>query len=95
MSISIEDVEHVAKLTRLKLSDEELKIFQMELNVLLEYFQNFEKLDVLEGSSSHILNIFNKTSSDKIEESVHKDLALRNAPLTRASLFIVPTILGD
>lgn len=95
MSISIEDVEHVAKLTRLKLSPEELKVFQMELNALLGYFHNLEKLDVSELSFTPMLSVLNHTSQDQVEESISQEMVFRNAPLTRASLFIVPTILGD
>lgn len=44
--ISKKEVQHIAKLARLGLTETEIKKFQKELSSILDYFRSLEKLDV-------------------------------------------------
>ena len=88
------DVEHVARLARLGLSEEEKKLFAEQLAAILEYADNLKKLDTANvAPTSHAIpmkNIFREdiaTPFDKIEDIV------ANAPEEEEHMFRVPRIL--
>lgn len=96
MSISFDEVQHVAKLARLDLDEKELLAFQGELNALLGHFQDIGDLDV-HGilPKPHAVALFNVCSDDSIQQGLGREDAMRAAPKTRAGLFLVPTIIED
>lgn len=96
MSISIEEVLEAAKLARLELAEDELVQFQGELDALLGHFRDFQNLsdtEVLDALGAELP--FNVWGPDVVASSLGQAFALRNAPRTRAGLFIVPTVLED
>jgi len=96
MSISIDEVRHVAHLARLELDDAEIMSLQGELNALLGHFADIQAVDssgVI--PTSHAVTIQNVWSEDIPWEPMPRDRALRNAALTRAGLFVVPQIIED
>ncbi len=96
MAISIEEVQHVAKLARLELNESELLVFQSELNALLGHFQDIASIDV-EGvlPQPHAVALRNVWSEDQPHTSLSREAALQNAPRSRAGLFVVPSIIED
>lgn len=96
MSISLEEVRHVARLARLELDEDEVLAFQGELNALLGHFMDIQEIDV-EGveAQSHAAALQNVWAEDIPWESLPRDLALRNARVSRAGLFVVPAIIED
>ncbi len=96
MSISIDEVRHVAKLARLDLEESEILSFQSELNALLGHFADIQSVDVSGIEPvSHAVSLQNVWADDQIWESLPRDRALRNASLSRAGLFVVPQIIED
>lgn len=61
MSIQIKDVEHVAKLARLNLTDEEKETFTEQLNAILQYAEKLNELDT-EGvaPTTHVLHLIHQ-----------------------------------
>lgn len=96
MVLSLEEVQHVAALARLELDHQELLAFQTELNALLGHFQDIQDVD-LSGIAPkpHAVALHNVWREDNPLAGLVRDEALRIAPLTRAGLFIVPTIIED
>ncbi len=96
MSISIDEVRHVAKLARLELDEAEILALQGELNALLGHFSDIRELNV-EGiePQSRAVAVQNVWSEDIIGASLSRDWALKNAPMTKAGLFVVPQIIED
>ncbi len=96
MSISLDEVRHVARLARLALDETEILSLQGELNALLGHF---EDIQVIEGSGieprSHAVAIQNVWSEDLPGTTLARNRTLANAPLTRAGLFVVPMIIED
>ena len=96
MPISFDEVQHVAKLARLDLTEEELRTFQGELNALLGHFQDMDELDVTGiDPKPHAVSLFNVWADDISIPGLDREYVLRNAPKTRAGLFVVPTIIED
>jgi aspartyl-tRNA(Asn)/glutamyl-tRNA(Gln) amidotransferase subunit C len=90
------EVRHVAKLARLKISDEEAELFGRQLSAILEYVAQLEELDT-EGVEplAHCQPIHNVFRKDEIRESLPNDAALANTPQRDGEYFAVPKVLGD
>jgi len=96
MPITFDEVQHVAKLARLELSEDELREFQGELNALLGHFQDIDSVDVSGfDPKPHAVALQNVWAEDLSFFGLDRDQALRNAPKSRAGLFVVPTIIEE
>jgi aspartyl/glutamyl-tRNA(Asn/Gln) amidotransferase C subunit len=96
MSISLEEVRHVARLARLELDEDEVLAFQGELNALLGHFMDIQGIDVSNvDAQSHAVALQNVWAEDFPWESLPRELALKNAKISRAGLFVVPAIIED
>ena len=94
MSISLDEVRHVARLARLELDEAEILALQGELNTLLGHFGDIQDIDVSDVEpTSHPVSFQNVWAEDAPAAALLRDEALRNAPLSKAGLFVVPTIL--
>ncbi|AJY73838.1 Asp-tRNA(Asn)/Glu-tRNA(Gln) amidotransferase subunit GatC [Paenibacillus beijingensis] len=94
MSITLQDVEHVAGLARLDLSEEEKDIFTGQLNAILKYVEKLSELDT-DGiePTSHVLPIANVMREDEVKPSIDVEKALLNAPDDEDGQFKVPAVL--
>ncbi|KAF0090998.1 MAG: aspartyl-tRNA(Asn)/glutamyl-tRNA (Gln) amidotransferase subunit C [Fusobacteria bacterium] len=94
MGITINDVKHVAILSRLGLNDEELQKYEEELNDVLNFMEKLNELDT-QGvePTSHVLDIHNVFRTDIIEKSLDLEDVLANAPDREDDYFKVPSIL--
>ncbi|OGD56245.1 asparaginyl/glutamyl-tRNA amidotransferase subunit C [Candidatus Berkelbacteria bacterium RBG_13_40_8] len=81
MAISKEDVEHVAKLARIKISEEEKKKFTEDLGKILNYVEELESAPT-EGviPVAQISGLDNIAREDEITESLPNEKVLQNAP---------------
>jgi aspartyl-tRNA(Asn)/glutamyl-tRNA(Gln) amidotransferase subunit C len=96
MSITLDEVRHVARLARLELDDSEMLSLQGELNSLLGHFADIQSMDVTGiEPTSHAVAVQNIWAEDTPELCLPRSEALRNAPLSKAGLFVVPTIIED
>jgi aspartyl-tRNA(Asn)/glutamyl-tRNA(Gln) amidotransferase subunit C len=96
MSISLDEVRHVARLSRLNLDETEMMSLQGELNALLGHFSDIEAV-VTTGidPSSSVVTIWNAWSEDVPRSSLPRIDVLRNAPVSKAGLFVVPMIIEE
>ena len=94
MSISVKDVEYVADLARLELSEEEKKEFTEQLNAILQYFEQLNELDT-EGvkPTSHVIQMANVLREDVVRPSWPLEQVLLNAPDEEEGQFKVPAVL--
>ena len=91
--ITIKEVEHVAKLARLELTEEEKVKFSKQLGDILEYAQQMNEIDT-EGVEpmSHAIPIVNVMREDKVVHEVSREELMANAPLKENGFFRVPKI---
>lgn len=96
MSISLDEVRHVARLARLELDEAEVLALQGELNALLGHFNDIQGIDASGvAPQSHAIALQNVWSEDIARQGLDRQDALRNSGLTKAGLFVVPTIIED
>src|ERR1700716_2516130 len=94
--ITRSDVEDVARLARLALSDEEIERFTGQLEVILEHAAQVEALDT-EGvpPTAHPLPLVNVLRADVPRPGVARDEILAAAPEAEQHRFRVPRILAE
>jgi len=91
MAISREEVEHVARLARLELSEEELGRFAGQLDAILEAVGKVSELDLSEVEPTlHPLALSNVWAEDEPRPSLAVEDALANAPDREDDAFRVP-----
>lgn len=94
MSISLKDVEHVAGLARLQLTDEEKAQFTEQLNAILQYADKLNELDTENVEpTSHVMAVKNVMRDDEVESSLSIEEVVRNAPDEEDGQIKVPAVL--
>lgn len=93
-TISKEQVEHVAWLARIELTEEEKQAFTKQLNEVLDYFKKINEIDTSNIEPTyHVINLANVLREDKVEPSLSKEDALRNASQKEDSFIKAPKII--
>jgi aspartyl-tRNA(Asn)/glutamyl-tRNA(Gln) amidotransferase subunit C len=95
MAITRAQVEHVARLAHLALTDEELERLGEQLGAILEAVGKVSELDLGDVEpTSHPLDLVNVWREDNPQPSLPREDALANGPETEGGFFKVPPALG-
>ena len=96
MSLTREQVLHIARLARVGVTEEDVARLQEELSEILEHFEALRALDT-EGvpPTSHPLPLESVMRSDEVRPSLSTEDVLANAPLTHEDAFRVRAILDE
>lgn len=94
MSVDKETVARVAKLARIKLSDEEAENLKGELNAILGFVEQLDEVDI-EGVTpmTSVTPMAMKKRNDAVNDGDKADDIVGNAPLTQDHYFVVPTVV--
>lgn len=98
MSLSREDVQKVAMLARLQLSDDELDTMTPQLSRILTYVEQLRDLDVelpTVEPMAHAIDMVNVFADDEPRPSFDREQMLANAPKRDAECYRVPAVLGE
>jgi aspartyl-tRNA(Asn)/glutamyl-tRNA(Gln) amidotransferase subunit C len=88
------DVEHVAQLARLALTEEEIEGFTEQLGVILDHSAQVAALDTHDvPPTAHPLPLVNVLRADEVRPCLPRDEVLAMAPATEDGRFRVPRIL--
>lgn len=92
--ITEKNVEDVAKLSRLKLKEDEKQKFTHQLNAILGYIEKLNELDTSKTEPTlHVVPLQNVRRKDIVKPSVSIEDALKNAPDKERGYFKVPPII--
>ena len=95
MGITLRDVEYVANLAKLKLSQNEKIKLQKELDVIIKYIDQLNEMDTEKVPiTSHVVPLENVLREDKVLPSLPRDKTLANAPKKKDGFFRVPKVIG-
>ena len=95
-TLSRKDVEHVAHLARLGLSDEELARLEGQLNHILDQYAILAELDTEQiPPTAQTIELENILREDTVRPGLTATEALANAPLRSGDHFSVPPIIGE
>ena len=90
-------IEHVARLARIEISNEEVAALRDSMGHILTYIERLNEVDT-EGVEPmvHAIDLSNVFREDVVAPSLSRDAALSNAPSSDGRYFLVPAILdGD
>jgi aspartyl-tRNA(Asn)/glutamyl-tRNA(Gln) amidotransferase subunit C len=93
MPLTLQEVEHIAKLARLKLTDEEKNRYREQLSAILEHVAQLQKLDT--AAIPPTFSVFAGKSPlrpDKSRPGLAADTLLKNAPETAQGQFKIPPV---
>ena len=94
MAITKKDVEYVARLARLKLSDKEKEQFTSQLKSIVEYVEKLKELDTEKVKpTAHVLPLKNVTRRDEARSSIDRDTILKLAPKSGDGFVKVPQVI--
>lgn len=94
MALTRKEVDHVAMLARLKLTEEEKERFGEQLGAILNYMEVLDQLDTRDVEPlAHVLPLSNVFREDRARHQVAREEILANAPLEENGQFKVPKII--
>lgn len=95
-TLSRSDVEHVAHLARLGLTDEELSRLEGQLNHILDQYEILDKLPTDDiPPTAQTIELENILRDDVVRPSLPVDAVLGNAPARDGDFVVVPAILDE
>jgi aspartyl-tRNA(Asn)/glutamyl-tRNA(Gln) amidotransferase subunit C len=96
MALTRAEVEKVALLARLRLSDAELDTMTGQLAAIVGYVELLGEVDT-EGVTpmAHAVELSNVFAEDRVEPSLPRESALANAPRRNDRGYLVPAVLGE
>jgi aspartyl-tRNA(Asn)/glutamyl-tRNA(Gln) amidotransferase subunit C len=97
MKLSLAQVEHVAKLAQLALTDQEKELYREQLSAILQYAERLQELDTGDiPPTASVLPLQNVMRDDEVQPSLPLADVLTNAPAVENNCFQVPVVLeGD
>jgi len=92
--ISKKEVEHIAWLARIELSEEEKVLFTEQFNEILDYFEKIDEVETEEVPPTyHVLDLVNVYREDEVLSSLSVEDALKNAPKKEKQFLKAPRIV--
>jgi len=94
MSISNEEVRHLAALARLRLTVDEEQKMATDMDQILAFVRQIEQLDTSDVQPmTHVLDLYNVMREDTVAPRISKEEGLRDAPGAGDSYFHVPKVI--
>lgn len=94
VKLTWDDIEKVAYLSRLELTEEEKSEFTGHINRLLEHFENLQQLDTENVEpTSHVIPVYSVFRGDEVRPSLLPDDVVSNGPEVAENCFVVPRVV--
>lgn len=96
MSLTPEQVRHIARLARVGLSDADVEHFSGQLSEILDYFERLRQVNTDDvPPTAHTLDLHNVMREDDTRPSWPGEDVLKNAPLREDQYFRVRAVLEE
>jgi aspartyl-tRNA(Asn)/glutamyl-tRNA(Gln) amidotransferase subunit C len=94
MSVTKEDVQYIAHLARLQVSDKEAEGLKEDMNKILDYMYDLSEVDTSDVEPlEHVTDLEYRLREDEAKEPVDHEDALKNAPDADTDYFRVPRVI--
>ena len=94
MSLTEKEVRKIAKLSRIKLKDEEIGHFQTELSNILDWVEQLQEVDTDDvPPMSSVVNMQAPIRKDKVTDGNCRDDVIVNAPDSQYGCYVVPKVV--
>jgi aspartyl-tRNA(Asn)/glutamyl-tRNA(Gln) amidotransferase subunit C len=96
MAVTLHDVEHVARLSRLSFTPEEQVTLLAQLNTILGYMDRLNELDTSAVEPlAHVIELDPPLREDTLRAGLTREEALQNAPEGTDTMFRVPKVITE
>lgn len=94
MEISKKDIEHIANLSMLTLSEEEIERYTKDMQNIVNFAEQVNEVDT-DGVdiSAFALDSYNVFRKDEVKESLDRELLLKNAPSSNGAAYQLPSMM--
>ena len=95
MKLSRHEVESIAHLARLQITEDQVPVYVENLSRIIDFVNQLERADT-DGVEpmAHPLNMTQPLRPDEVIESDQRELYQENAPATEDGLYLVPRVIG-
>jgi len=94
MSVSEKDVQYIANLARLQVTDDEAKLYAKDMSNILEYMELLNEVDTTNVKPlEHVIDLDSRFRKDEATEPLSHEDALKNAPDADSDYFRVPRVI--
>ena len=95
MSLTRQDVEKIAHLARLWITDREMPVYVSSLSSIVEVVNELSRVDTadVEPMAHPLVGQRQRLRPDVVTESDHHEKFQRNAPVVQAGLYLVPRVI--
>ena len=88
------DIEHLAKLARLKLTDAEKELFSKQMGTVIKYIENLSELDTKNVEpTAHVLGLNNSIRDDAVKKPLTVQDPINDSPAHSKGHYEVPKII--
>ena len=96
MPLDRQQIEHIASLARIGLTDEEIELFRQQLSHILEQFEILDELDMAGiQPTGHAVDLHGVLRDDEAQDSLTSEDTLRNAPRREGDFIRVKAVLEE
>ena len=94
MKLSLDEVRHIAQLSRLAISEDETELYAPQLSKIIDYVEQLNNIDTSTiEPTSHIIPLNNVMADDILGDSLPRLEALKNTPDTTGKFYRIPKII--
>jgi aspartyl-tRNA(Asn)/glutamyl-tRNA(Gln) amidotransferase subunit C len=94
VALSREEIEYIAHLARLEVSEAEVPVYADKLGKIIEFIDELGQADTGElVPMAHPLDMSQRLRADEVTESVERERYQANAPETENGLYVVPRVV--
>jgi aspartyl-tRNA(Asn)/glutamyl-tRNA(Gln) amidotransferase subunit C len=95
MSLTRADIERIAHLARLNLTEGEIPVYVDSLSRIVDFVGELERSDTgdIEPMAHPLPGLAQRLRADVVDEADRRDVYQRNAPATEAGLYLVPKVI--
>jgi aspartyl-tRNA(Asn)/glutamyl-tRNA(Gln) amidotransferase subunit C len=94
MSVSEKDVQYIANLARLQVTNDEAKSYAKDMSSILEYMELLNEVDTSNVKPlEHVIDLDSRFRKDEAKEPLSHEDALKNAPDADSDYFRVPKVI--
>ena len=96
MSLTPDEIRHIARLARLGITEEDVERFSGQLSSILDYFEELQQLDTDDvPPTAYTLDLHNVLRSDETAPCTDPDDVMANAPAQEDGYFRVRAVLEE
>lgn len=95
MSLTRADIERIAHLARLNLSEQEIPVYVDSLSRIVDFVGELERAETadIEPMAHPLPGLAQRLRADVVDETDRRELYQRNAPATAGGLYLVPKVI--